>query len=76
MIKLRRPKVTCLILNMKRRFLFNWCEGAIFIIGFEKGLTEWRPLLSNKGCLGVSELSWLREEDEPEEIRSYIKGSY
>jgi len=26
-----------------------WCEGAIFIIGFEKGLREWRPLLVDGG---------------------------
>ena len=25
-----------------------WCEGAIFVIGFEKGLCEWRRLLTKK----------------------------
>jgi SAM-dependent methyltransferase len=37
-----------------------WCEGAIFIIGFEKGLREWRRLLTDNGYLGVSELSCAR----------------
>jgi hypothetical protein len=33
-----------------------WCEGAIFIIGFAKGLATWRRLLVPGGHLVVSEL--------------------
>ena len=28
-----------------------WSEGAIFVIGFEKGLREWRNLLTIEGIL-------------------------
>ena len=52
-----------------------WSEGAIFIIGFEKGLREWRRLLTAKGYLVVSELSWLRP-DLPEEVRTFMKEGY
>lgn len=33
-----------------------WSEGAIFVIGFEKGLRGWRGLSSLKEYLVVSEL--------------------
>lgn len=34
-----------------------WAEGAIFIIGFERGLREWKRLLKPNGLIIVSELS-------------------
>ncbi|MFC1799034.1 class I SAM-dependent methyltransferase [Thermodesulfobacteriota bacterium] len=37
-----------------------WSEGAIYIIGFEKGLKTWRPLLKKKGYLAVTEATWLK----------------
>ena len=45
-----------------------WCEGAIFIIGFAKGLSAWRRLLVPGGHMVVSEFCWLRE-DPPAEYR-------
>ena len=59
----------------KESFDLIWCEGAIFIIGFEKGLTEWRPLLAKNGYLVLSELVWLRK-DLPEELQSFMKEMY
>jgi ubiquinone/menaquinone biosynthesis C-methylase UbiE len=59
----------------KESFDLIWCEGAIFIIGFEKGLTTWRSLLANKGYLVVSELSWFRN-DLPEELVTYMREMY
>jgi ubiquinone/menaquinone biosynthesis C-methylase UbiE len=50
-----------------------WCEGAIFLIGFEKGLREWRVVLADKGYIVVSELSWLRA-DLPKKILSFMEG--
>ena len=38
-----------------------WSEGAIFIIGFAKGLAAWRRLLVPGGYLVVSEFCWLRD---------------
>ena len=56
-----------------------WSEGAIFIIGFEKGLREWKRLLAPKGYLVVSETTWLKA-DQPaevaEELKQFWKQSY
>jgi len=52
-----------------------WSEGAIFIIGFEKGLQNFKPLLTDKGYLVVSELSWLRNK-VPSEVNEYMKRAY
>jgi ubiquinone/menaquinone biosynthesis C-methylase UbiE len=49
-----------------------WCEGAIFVIGFDKGLREWRRLLTGKGYLVVSELCWLKP-DPPGEVRKFME---
>ena len=35
-------------------------EGAVYIIGFERGLREWRQLLKPGGLIAVTELSWLK----------------
>ena len=52
-----------------------WVEGAIFVIGFERGLREWRWLLRPRGCLVVHEMCWLRPEP-PREIREYWQNMY
>ncbi|MUG98096.1 methyltransferase domain-containing protein [Scytonema sp. UIC 10036] len=52
-----------------------WSEGAIYIIGFEKGLQTWQPLLKAKGYLVVSELSWLKS-NPPKEVQKYWKDNY
>lgn len=36
-----------------------WSEGAIYILGFERGLREWQRLLEPGGALAVTEVSWL-----------------
>jgi len=59
----------------KVSFDLIWCEGAIFVIGFKKGLTEWRPLLVNNGYLVISEISWLKK-GLPDELQSYMKEMY
>jgi ubiquinone/menaquinone biosynthesis C-methylase UbiE len=52
-----------------------WSEGAIYIIGFEKGLREWRPLLKTGGYLAVTELSWLKPAP-PAEVTTFWQGNY
>ncbi len=52
-----------------------WVEGAIFIIGFEKGLQEWKRLLKPGGFMAVSELSWIRQ-DIPDELQEYFQEIY
>jgi SAM-dependent methyltransferase len=52
-----------------------WSEGSIYIIGFERGLREWRRLLRPAGFLAVHEMCWL-EPDPPEEIADYWRRMY
>ena len=47
-----------------------WCEGAIYNIGFEKGLNEWRKFLKPGGYIAVTESSWFTEK-RPAEIENY-----
>jgi len=47
-----------------------WAEGSIFIMGFEKGLKNWRNYIKPKGYLVVHEMAWLKP-DAPEEIEDY-----
>ena len=37
-----------------------WCEGAAYIMGVDKALRAWRPLLKPGGRLALSEAVWLR----------------
>lgn len=52
-----------------------WSEGAIYNIGFEKGLTYWRKFLKPGGYVAVTEASWFTEE-RPEEIDSFWRDAY
>ncbi|MCB2226427.1 MAG: class I SAM-dependent methyltransferase [Desulfarculaceae bacterium] len=52
-----------------------WCEGAIFILGFAKGLRMWRPWLAPGGYVVVSECSWLRP-NPPREIAQFWDQMY
>ena len=58
-----------------RSFDLIWTEGSIFVIGFEKGLREWRRLIRPNGFLVVHEMCWLRP-DPPDEIRVYWEKIY
>jgi ubiquinone/menaquinone biosynthesis C-methylase UbiE len=52
-----------------------WAEGAIFIIGFDTGLAQWKRLLKSGGFMAVSELTRLRP-DPPMEARAFWEGAY
>ena len=52
-----------------------WSEGAIYNIGFERGLKEWRKFLKTGGYIAVSEASWFTEE-RPEEINAFWQEAY
>ena len=52
-----------------------WAEGAIFIIGFEKGLLEWRNILKENAALVVSELSWI-QPGAPKEVTEFWSKGY
>jgi SAM-dependent methyltransferase len=52
-----------------------WSEGAIYNIGFERGLNEWRNFLKTGGYIAVSEVSWFTEE-QPSEIDEFWQDAY
>ena len=52
-----------------------WSEGAIYNIGFERGLKEWRGFLKKGGYIAVTEASWFTEE-RPEEIERFWTDAY
>lgn len=52
-----------------------WSEGAIYNIGFAKGIEVWRPILRTGGVIALSEITWLRP-DPPEEIRQHWGTEY
>lgn len=52
-----------------------WSEGAIYIIGFEKGIREWKPFLKKGGAIVVTELSWIKE-NPPAEVKSFWDKEY
>jgi ubiquinone/menaquinone biosynthesis C-methylase UbiE len=55
----------------RNTFDLIWSEGAIFVIGFEKGLREWKRLLTDDGYLVVSDLSWLKN-NVPLEVKEFL----
>lgn len=52
-----------------------WSEGAIYNIGFERGLKEWRQFLKAGGYIAVSEVSWFTDE-RPAEIHDFWMNAY
>lgn len=52
-----------------------WSEGAIYNIGFEKGVTDWRRYLKPGGLLIASEISWLTNT-RPAELEAHWLNEY
>lgn len=52
-----------------------WSEGAIYNIGFERGVNEWRKFLKAGAYLAVTEVSWFTEE-RPDEIHAFWMDAY
>jgi len=51
-----------------------WSEGAIFVIGFAKGLAAWRRLLKPGGHMVISEFCWLQDNPPAELKELFIDG--
>jgi SAM-dependent methyltransferase len=74
-------KITPLICSMDELpFAVNsldaiWAEGAIYNIGFAKGVACLRPFLKQDGILAASEITWLTHE-RPDEITAYWESEY
>jgi len=52
-----------------------WSEGAIYNLGFSRGVAEWRHFLKPGGVLAVSELTWLTQE-RPAELEEHWLNEY
>ena len=52
-----------------------WSEGAIYNIGFERGLQEWREFLKQGSYIAVTEASWFTDK-RPAEIEEFWQDAY
>lgn len=59
----------------KEEFDLIWSEGAIYNIGFQRGLNEWREYLKTGGYIAVSEASWFTYK-RPDEIHNFWMDAY
>ena len=59
----------------KEEYDVIWSEGAIYNIGFQKGITDWFHFLKPGGKLIVSEITWLTAT-RPKKIEDYWETQY
>jgi SAM-dependent methyltransferase len=52
-----------------------WSEGAIYNIGFERGMQYWRQFLKPGGYVAVTENTWFTD-DRPDEIQAFWNAAY
>lgn len=59
----------------KEKFDIIWSEGAIYNIGFENGIKNWKDFLKTGGYLAVSEITWITNS-RPKEINDFWTNEY
>ena len=52
-----------------------WSEGAIYNIGFERGVKDWKRFLKTGGMIVVSEITWI-SSSRPPELQKYWDEEY
>jgi ubiquinone/menaquinone biosynthesis C-methylase UbiE len=52
-----------------------WSEGAIYNIGFKRGLKEWYRFIKKGGFIAVTEASWFTQQ-RPMEIEQFWMNAY
>ena len=52
-----------------------WSEGAIYNIGFENGVAQWRRFLKPDGLMVLSEITWFTPS-RPAELQNYWDREY
>lgn len=57
------------------QFDLLWSEGAIYNMGFENGVKNWRRFLNPGGVLAVSELTWTTGH-RPPELQAHWEREY
>jgi SAM-dependent methyltransferase len=74
-------KITPLCASMEQlpfaqeEFDVIWSEGAIYNIGFAKGIADWKRYLKPGGLLVTSEITWLTDE-RPSELHDHWHNAY
>ncbi len=75
------PRVEARVGDMARldfapgSFDLIWCEGAVYAMGFDQGLREWRRLLAPGGHMALTDATWLRD-DVPAECLAFWRREY
>ena len=59
----------------EKSFDIIWAEGSIFIIGFEKGLLEWKKFVKDKGFIAIHDMAYTRD-DPPKELEDFWQSTY
>jgi len=81
MLKARGEGITTLEASMDslpfddETFDLIWSEGAVYIMGFEEGIRDWKRYLKPGGYLVVSEISWITPS-RPKELEDYWMNAY
>lgn len=57
------------------QFDLIWSEGAIYNIGFEQGVADWRRFLQPGGLLVASEITWITGS-RPAELQTHWDNEY
>jgi len=52
-----------------------WSEGAIYQMGFENGLNNWKKFLKPNGFIAVTEISWINE-NPPIDLYDFWNNAY
>jgi len=52
-----------------------WSEGAVYNIGFETGVRDWKPFLKPGGIMVLSEITWLTDS-RPEDLEAHWNAEY
>jgi SAM-dependent methyltransferase len=75
-----RVKTVCASMDAlpfdKGSFDLIWSEGAVFIVGFEKGLALWKPLLKKGGYMVVSDADWFLPNPPAELVKWWESEGY
>lgn len=54
----------------KEEYDLIWSEGAIYLMGFEEGISAWKEHLKPGGIIAVSDITWITEK-RPEALENF-----
>jgi ubiquinone/menaquinone biosynthesis C-methylase UbiE len=71
-------KIECRLADMfklkfkEESFDIIWSEGAVYILGLQNALREWKKFIKPKGYIVVSEFNWMVKKP-PREMKDYFE---